>query len=368
MNGTIGKHCLRAAALLLCVAALPSMIHALPPEEWMAVGQAAVIAAASLQQPEAGLRYLQTQWTASTETPKAQNREVTAPKPEAASTEQAEEAAASPIPPKGPGGGAVKELQLDTGKPAVGAVAVKNNSGVSYDLAALFAAGSPVSIADTAEPQVLIVHTHTTESYMSYYAGYYNDDDATRSTEESDNVVAVGEAIAAGLESQGVGVVHSRAVHDDPEFSGAYVRSEATILRELEAHPSIRVVLDIHRDAMMADDRTKYKPTVTIAGRKAAQMMLVIGATDTEDLPNAYCSENIRFGLQLQQTLASNYDGLMRPILLEDARYNQGLRVGSLLIEVGTDANTLSEAVFSGRLLGASLGEMLRGSQPNERK
>ena len=263
------------------------------------------------------------------------------------------------IPPKGDGGGAVVEEQVGGGTQAAEGIYVKNNCGVSFDYASLLQQGLPMTVADTSDPQVLIVHTHATECYMSYYAGYYNGDDPTRTTEPTESVIAVGEAIAQELRARGIGVIHDTTLHDSPQYSGAYSRCEDTIRSYLQQYPSVCVVLDIHRDAIMYDDLTKVKPTVSVGDQKAAQVMLVVGGTDTADLPNDYCEENLRFGLQLQQALETTCPGLARPLYLVDARYNQGLLPGSLLIEVGTDANMLSEALYSGHLVGRQLAELL---------
>ncbi len=317
-----------------------------PSAVWQAVGEQALFCAAGLQSPADSLRTRSTQEEAET---------VSAPTFPSDPSGKPSALPASVIPPKKDGGGAVTETTIG-GTPEVGAVAIKNTSGITFDTAALLAERLPTVTDD--EVQVLIVHTHASECYMSYYAGYYNAEDATRSDDPSQTVVAVGETIARELRSRGVGVIHDTTRHDET-YSGAYGRSAATIKRHLEAHPSIRVVLDIHRDAIMYEDGTKVKPTATVDGKKAAQVMLIVGGTDSEELPNPHCAENLRLGLQLHNAVESAHPGMMRPLYLMDARYNQELHAGSLLLEVGTDANTLSEALYSGRLVGEQLAKLL---------
>ena len=65
--------------------------------------------------------------------------------------------------------------------------------------------------------------------------------------------------------------------------------------------------------------------------------------------------ENFRLAVRLQQTMEVMYPGLARPILFTPRRYNQHLTTGSLLIECGTEANTLEQAKYSAKLLGKSL-------------
>ncbi len=261
------------------------------------------------------------------------------------------------IPPKGDGGGIVSEQQLG-GQQVAENVCVKNSSGISVDFEALLS--EQVVFAPSEGPQVLIIHTHTTECYMSYYAGYYNAEDVTRSVENGENMAAVGAALAEELRALGIGVIHDTTQHDHPQYTGAYTRSEQTISKYLQMYPSIRVVLDLHRDAMMQEDQTKIKPTANIGGKKAAQMMVVVGVTSSESAPNPHTSVNLRFGLQLHRALETANTGLMRPLYMVDARYNQHLSAGSLLIEIGTDANVLSESLYSVRLLGKELATMLK--------
>lgn len=332
-----------ASLLLLCV-------HAVPADRWQVIGERAAIVAAALSSPRETALYAKTLVE--------EQQEESAPTVPSSVT-AAEPATASVIPPKGDGGGVVSEQQVGGGEQVASGITVKNKSGVSFDYASLLTEGSPVALDDTDEPQVLIVHTHATECYMPYYAGYYNDDDETRTTDMTRNVTAVGEVIAQELRRFGIGVIHDTTLHDSPAYSGAYTRSEETIASYLARYDSIRVVLDIHRDAMIAEDLTKVKPTVTVDGNKAAQVMLVVGGTNTPELPNNHCEENLRLAMQLHQSMETAHAGIMRPIYLVNARYNQGLTAGSLLIEVGTDANTLSEALYSGRLVGRQLGELL---------
>ena len=125
------------------------------------------------------------------------------------------------IPPKKEGGGVVKELKMGLGSDFVQGVAIKNSSGKTFDIAKEIQIKPNFKIKNSAEPQVLIVHTHTTEAYMSYYAGYYNEGDGGRSKDESKNVCAVGEAIAAELRAAGIGVSHDTTIPDNPKYTGA---------------------------------------------------------------------------------------------------------------------------------------------------
>ena len=193
---------------------------------------------------------------------------------------------------------------------------------------------------------------------MSYDAGFYNADDPTRTNDPEKNMVAVGKQVAEQLTAAGIAVIHDTAIHDQP-YNGAYGHSKAAIEAYLKKYPSIKVVLDLHRDAIYEDSTTYIKPTVKINGKNAAQVMIIVGMLNSKTVPNTHTAENLAFGARLQQRLHRTYPGLARPLLLADARYNQQLTNGSLLIEVGSHANTLEEACYSGELLGGVLAEVL---------
>lgn len=213
------------------------------------------------------------------------------------------------------------------------------------------------TVEDTDEPLVLLYHTHTTESFEPYVREHYDSSFNYRTTDDTKNVVMVGDAIQAELEAQGIGVIHAREIHDYPSYNGSYARSRETITPILEKYPSIKVVLDIHRDAI-AGEGYAYQPFVEVSGREASQIMIISGCDDgTLGMPDYM--QNFHFACTLQQKLESDYEGFTRPILFDYRHYNQDLTNGSLLIEVGSHGNTLEQSQYAGQLFGRSLGELL---------
>ena len=213
------------------------------------------------------------------------------------------------------------------------------------------------TITDTDQPQVLIYHTHTTESFEPFVRENLDAEFNYRSTDETKNVVMIGDAIAEELEAQGIAVIHARDIHDYPSYNGSYDRSRETILPILEKYPTIKVALDIHRDAI-ATDTAAYQPYITVDGREAAQIMIISGCDDgTLGMPDYI--KNFHFASSLQQQIEGDVPGLTRPILFDYRKYNQDLTTGSLLIEVGSHGNTLDQVQYSGQLIGKSLGKLL---------
>lgn len=213
------------------------------------------------------------------------------------------------------------------------------------------------TIEDTDEPQVLIMHTHTTESYMPFNGDAYDKTTSFRSTDNSKNMSVVGNHIAEQLEAAGIGVLHDVTQHDYPSYNGSYDRSRVTVQKYLEQYPSIKVVLDIHRDAIVSGD-TVTAPVAEIDGRTAAQVMIISGCENgTMNYPDYM--KNLSFSAALQNQMEGDYPGLTRPVLFDYRFYNQNLTTGSILIEVGGHGNTLEQASYSGDLIGKALGELL---------
>lgn len=231
---------------------------------------------------------------------------------------------------------------------------LRNNADIDMDYIAEQILKEPeLDIRLDGSPQVLIMHTHTTECYEPEARDRFDADFGLRTTDLDKSVVAVGNEITAALEAAGIGVIHDTTVHDYPRYTGAYDRSSETVERILRENPSIEIVLDIHRDAIEADGE-RYAPVCTVDGETAAQIMIICGCTNVPQY-----RYNLRFGVKLQSKLESDYPGFTRPLLVAERNYNQELTKGSILIEMGSSSNSLDEALYSGRLLGMSLAEML---------
>ncbi|MCL1832579.1 MAG: stage II sporulation protein P [Oscillospiraceae bacterium] len=209
---------------------------------------------------------------------------------------------------------------------------------------------APTRYADNAAPQVLILHTHTTESFADV-SGTFRTDDAKRS------VVAVGARIAEEIAKAGFGVIHDGTVHDYPVFNDSYSRSAQTVQAILSQYPTIRIVLDIHRDAIESNG----KPVAVVKevnGKKAAQIM-IMSACDNGHWNVPDWRDNYRFATRLQSQLETDTTGLARALWVRYANYNMHLAPAALLIEVGSHGNTLEQALYAGELLGQSMGNLL---------
>lgn len=211
-------------------------------------------------------------------------------------------------------------------------------------------------------PQILIVHTHGSEAYSQSDGDTYTESDPYRTTDCTHNVVRVGEEMATVFRAHGFQVVHDTTLHDYPSYNGAYENSKAAVEQWLAQYPSISIVLDVHRDALVGSDGQVYKLVSEEAGSKVAQVMLVVG-TDDSGAEHPRWKDNLAFAAELQRGLVRGYTNLARPIVLRSSRYNQQLLPGSLLVEVGGHGNTLSEAIDGARLWADNVARTLLARQ-----
>ncbi|MGE4275896.1 MAG: stage II sporulation protein P [Lawsonibacter sp.] len=198
-------------------------------------------------------------------------------------------------------------------------------------------------------PQILIVHTHGSEAYSQTDGDTYEESDSYRTTDCTHNVVKVGEEMATVFRAHGFQVIHDTTLYDYPAYNGSYDRSKAAVEQWLKQYPTIKIVLDVHRDALEGSDGQVYKLVSQEAGKEVAQVMLVVGSNGS-GAEHPRWKDNLAFAVKLQQGLVRGYTSLARPIVLRNSRYNQQLLPGSLLVEVGGHGNTLSEAIDGARL------------------
>jgi len=208
-------------------------------------------------------------------------------------------------------------------------------------------------------PQILIIHTHGSEAYTPAEGSEPVWSGDRRTTDSRYNVVKAGDVMAAVFTEAGIPVLHDRTLYDYPNYSGAYDRSLSAIRSYLAQYPSIRFVLDVHRDAVEDTEGNEYKVVSAInAHTTAAQLTLVLGS-DGSGLSHPHWMENLRLAVAVQEALLEDYPTLMRPLLLRSSRYNQHATTGSLLVEVGAAGNSPEEAAIAARLFAEGLVKVL---------
>ena len=205
-------------------------------------------------------------------------------------------------------------------------------------------------------PQILIYHTHSQETFAD-----------SREGAVEDSIVGMGDTLAEILEEQyGYRVLHDTGVYDLRDGildrSAAYDYARASIEEILEENPSIEVIIDLHRDGVEGE-----KFVTEIDGKPTSMIMFFNGISrDSQGNPlswlqNPYIRENLAFSLQLELKAREQYPGFTRNIYLKAQRYNLHLRPRSLLIEAGTQLNTVEEERNATKPLAELLDQVLTG-------
>lgn len=260
-------------------------------------------------------------------------------------------------------GGAVREtITANSNTISGGGVEVNNGTqGITVDPAALAASVLTQTIAPASQgPQILIMHTHGSEAYTMVGDDVYVETDTSRTDDANYNMIRVGEEMKAVFESMGFSVIHDTSLYDYPNYTGSYTRSLAGIQSMLEQYPTISVVLDVHRDALIASDGTVYKAVTQVNGEDVAQVMLVVGTNDG-GLTHPGWQDNLNLAAHIQLGMTAIEPTLARPINLRSQRFNQHLTPCSLLVEVGTSGNTLQEALRGARYFAQAAGTVYQG-------
>lgn len=186
-------------------------------------------------------------------------------------------------------------------------------------------------------PQILIYHTHSQEAFADSVPG-----------DVSTTIIGVGDRLAQILsDTYGYQVLHHTGQYDVDSRDDAYSASLPAIEQVLEENPTIKVVIDLHRDQMPAET----KLVMDLDGRPTARFMFFNGLSRTRQtgnisyLYNENQEENLAFSFQMQLKAAEYYPGLTRKIYLKGYRYNMHLKPRTLLVELGAQNNTVEEAM-----------------------
>lgn len=237
-----------------------------------------------------------------------------------------------------------------------GGLVIKNSSDYTVNAEELLSQGCPITL-EAGVPQILIIHTHSSEAYSPAGLDKYEDLGTNRTLDTNYNVIRIGNELTEIFQNYGLNVIHDTGVYDYPSYTGSYNRSCEAIEKYLAENPSIQIVIDLHRDALCSDEIT-YKTQADEDGVCASQIMILVGS-DASGLEHPDWQQNLRLALYLQNAVCSKYPTLMRPVQLVSYRYNQHLTHGSMILEVGSNGNTLQEALAAIRLFGNTAGPAL---------
>ena len=216
---------------------------------------------------------------------------------------------------------------------------INNDTDYDVDVAACLASDTHIR-AEGDGPQVLVFHTHASESYTPDAAFPYTPTETERTTDTRYNVVRVGDELCTALEKRGIETLHLRSLFDTPTYAGSYDRSLAAIEQALEENPSVKVVIDLHRDSAPRSASILESDGVTYA-----KMMFVVGMKSSNA---AHVMEHSR---QLTDKINQVMPGIMRSVFQRQSVYNQDMAKNMVLLELGTDQNSTEEVRNSLRIL-----------------
>lgn len=180
-------------------------------------------------------------------------------------------------------------------------------------------------VVDSAQPIIAIYHTHTDESYIPT--------DGTSTMNGKGSIMLVGDAFARGLTNIGYQVIHDKTLHC-PHDANAYQRSRRTFVKLLTHQPV--ALFDVHRDSAPLK---MYKTSIN--GLDAVKILLVVGQQ------NQNKNTTLEYAKTIKSRADAKYKGLIRGIFIARGNYNQDLNPRSMLIEMGTQYNTLEAAQHS---------------------
>lgn len=203
---------------------------------------------------------------------------------------------------------------------------------------------------------VLIYHTHTWEAFEQVEGNRYQETEKWRTKDNTANMVAVGDALAAALMAQGCTVVHDATAFEPPDLSTAYQRSLSMLEERLAAGESYDLYIDLHRDAVSA--ASDLKRTVLVGGEEVARFMVLVGKGQAYEVKPDW-EANYAIAEKLTQSMNRQVDGLCRPVAVKTGRYNQHIAPRCVLIECGLNYNTLEQVLHGVPYLAQAIVEVL---------
>lgn len=199
-------------------------------------------------------------------------------------------------------------------------------------------------------PQVAIYSTHSAESYVPYCG-------QESQSGSRGGVYVASSVVAETLDKKGIKTLVSDTIHDYPDWRKSYSNSLATASKLLADNPSVKIIIDMHRDGGVPKSAT----TVEINGKSAARIMLVVGSNQRYE--HEKWQENLAFSKQIGAKMEEMYPGLLRTVKVQSGRYNQHISTHSILVEMGATENTIEEVQYSSAMLANVLAAVLKDMQ-----
>jgi len=199
---------------------------------------------------------------------------------------------------------------------------------------------------DLENPRVLLYCTHNAETYRP-------DDGVDKREGYNAGIFTVAERLCEELISNGISAILCPTIHDYPDWSKSYANSLNSIKTMQEKYPSLEVFIDVHRDA----PAVPINSTVEKDEQEYAKIMLVVGSAERIEHPT--WEQNHAFAQKIGSLLEDKCAGILRGVKVQSGRYNQHISSKSILVEMGTNLNSLEQVGNSAVLLAEALKEIL---------
>ena len=214
----------------------------------------------------------------------------------------------------------------------------------------------------TEEPAVLIIHTHGTEAYTPTPGMEYTENGGEYRTTNSDvNMIALGEELTRQLQAAGINAIHDQEYYDYPDYEASYDVCRVALEKHMKEIPSLKLVIDLHRDSAEYSDGSQWATSATVDGQEAAQVMLVIGTDRYYEHPN--WEQNLSVALKLHALMEKEHPGSTRPLDLRKQRFNQDLCTGAIIAEIGSAGNTYEQALVGVTVLAEAVIQLTYGAK-----
>lgn len=213
----------------------------------------------------------------------------------------------------------------------------------------------------TEEPSVLILHSHGTEAFVPTEGYTYEEQGGEyRTTDEHCNMLSLGAELARLLNAVGIHTVQDRNYYDYPDYPASYDNARTGLKEMLKKYPTVKLVIDLHRDSAAREDGSQWATEAVINGERSAQVMLVIGTDSHYSHPN--WEQNLSLALKLHAIMEKTHPGSTRPLDLRKQRFNQDLSTGAIIAEIGAAGNTHREAMNAVSVLAEAIILLSQGS------
>lgn len=204
------------------------------------------------------------------------------------------------------------------------------------------------------KPQMLIYHTHGSETYSESPENNYH------STDIENSVMSVGDTLTTELANKGWGVLHS-IKYNDLAYNESYATSAKIVKSLLSQYDSVKIAIDLHRDGLSLkseqDKKAVHDKYVTeINGETVAKFFLVVGQR------NENVEELKKQAEEITNLAEKKYPGLVSPVVIKQyGRFNQYMADNGLLVEIGNNATSTEESKATCKYLAEILDEYYSG-------